>query len=271
MYVHLVRADDGSRARDTGRVSPAAADRSAGPLWAQVAADLRRRITAGEFDRAFPGEHAVAQDYGVSRHTARAALRPLREEGLVQASRGRSPRLGSTEIEQPLGALYSLFASVEASGRVQTSVVRHLEVVVDPDVARRLGRPADEPLLHLARVRLQDEEPLALDDVWLPAGRTRPLLEADFGRTALYDELARRCGIRLSGGHEQIRAVVPDPEESRLLDLPAGSAALQVDRLGEVAGEPFEWRRTLVRGDRLTLTASFTPRHGYRWEDPAGG
>lgn len=254
----------------TSSPGTAGTDRTAGPLWARVEADLRRRIADGEFDRSFPGEHAVAAEYGVSRHTARAALRPLREDGLVQASRGRSPRLAGPEITQPLGALYSLFASVEASGSTQTSLVRRLAVTTDPQVAGRLRLPPEEPLLHLARLRLQDDEPLALDDVWLPAARTTALLEADFGRTALYDELARRCGIRLSGGQEEIRAVLPGPVEQELLALPAGTAALRVDRLGEVAGEPFEWRRTLVRGDRFTLTASFAPRRGYRWEDPAG-
>jgi len=89
--------------------------RSATPLWRQVLADLTRRVAAGEFTEGFPGEHALRAQYGVSRQTVRQALRTLREEGVVTAERGRAPRLGTpTEIEQPLGALYSLFASVRA-------------------------------------------------------------------------------------------------------------------------------------------------------------
>jgi GntR family transcriptional regulator len=240
-----------------------------GPLWSRVEADLRQRIDSGEFTDAFPGEHAISQEYGISRHTTREALRRLREEGLVSATRGRAPRVvPEMVIEQPVGALYSLFASVEASGHEQTSVVRALDVRREPEVAARLGLDDATELLHLARLRLSDAEPLALDDVWLPAERTRALLEADFSRTALYAELAERCGIRLSGGHEQVRAVVPTPEQVALLDLPDGEAALCIDRLGEVDGSPFEWRRTLVRGDRFTMTATFTPRQGYRLSTP---
>ena len=40
-----------------------------------------------------------------------------------------------------------------------------------------------------------------------------PLLEVDFGRTGLYAEYAARCGIRVTGGSEQIRAVVPGEAE----------------------------------------------------------
>src|SRR5215813_9928508 len=47
--------------------------RSPLPLWAQLRADLRRRLDAGAFDDEFPGELALVADYGVSRHTVRSA------------------------------------------------------------------------------------------------------------------------------------------------------------------------------------------------------
>src|SRR5499427_4290699 len=52
--------------------------RSPLPLWAQLRADLRRRLDAGAFDEEFPGELALVEEYGVSRHTVRSALRDLR-------------------------------------------------------------------------------------------------------------------------------------------------------------------------------------------------
>ncbi len=238
---------------------------SALPLWAQLRADLLRRLEAGAFTTAFPGELALGTEYDVSRHTVREALRRLREEGVVTAERGRPPRLsGSPEIEQPLGALYSLFASVEAAGLEQRSLVRSLDVRQDPEAAERLGMRSSTSFVHLERLRLAGDEPLATDRVWLPADVARPLLDADFTHTALYGELAARTGVRLSGGHEHIRAVVPDPEERRLLGVGDGVAAFSIDRLGCVAGAPFEWRRTLVRGDRFAVSAQFSARTGYR-------
>lgn len=237
---------------------------SALPLWAQVHADLVRRMEDGEFQRAFPGEHALVEAYGVSRHTVREALRRLRAEGVVVAERGRAPRLAEpAEIEQPLGALYSLFASVEAAGQRQRSIVRALDVRADGVVAARLGLEESTPLLHLERLRLADEQPLALDRVWLPASAAAPLLDADFEHTALYDELAARCGIRLTAGREHIRAVVPTPAERRLLGVERGVAAFAIDRLAARGRRPLEWRRTLVRGDRFAVVAQFSAQDGY--------
>ncbi len=264
----------------TGRQAAAARplDRqSPMPLWAQLLADLHRRLRAGAFADAFPGELALVAEYRVSRQTVRAALRELRTEGVVVAERGRRPRLAEpTAITQPLGALYSLFASVEAAGLRQTSIVRARDLRADGIIADRLGLEASTPLFRLERLRLADGEPLALDTVWLPADLGAPLLQADLSHTSLYDELAARTGVRLEGGREHIRAVVPTRAEQHHLQIPPTTGALAIGRLGYAAGRPVEWRHTLIRGDRFSLLAEFSPRIGYRLtlggpEQPRGG
>jgi GntR family transcriptional regulator len=227
-------------------------------LWAQLLADLRRRIADGEFEREFPGELALAHEYGVSRHTAREAVLRLRREGVVTAERGRSQRvLPPAEIEPRLGALYSLFDLVERTGQEQRSVVRTLAVRADGVVARRLELEESTPLVHLERLRMAGDEPLTVDRVWLPAGLATPLLDVDFSRTALYAEYVRRCGVRLNGGRERMRAVVPTPAERRLLGIGGAPdvAAFAIERLGCSDNRPVEWRHTLVRGDRFSVTA----------------
>jgi GntR family transcriptional regulator len=246
--------------------SPTALDRQSPlPLWAQLRDDLRLRVEAGEFADAFPSEMALVDAYGVSRNTVRDALRRLRAEGTVVAGRGRRPRLGDqVEIEQPLGALYSLYASVEAAGLEPTSVVRSLSIRYDRNVAERLGLPSSTPLVHLERLRLANHEPLAIDRVWFPAEIAEPLLAVDFARVGFYDELASRTGIRLTGGRERFRAVIPSRSERSLLGLPPDVAALAIERLGLVRERPVEWRHTIVRGDRFGVVAEFSAGIGYR-------
>lgn len=235
------------------------------PLWRQVQADLLKRLRAGEFARRFPGELALVDEYGVSRQTVRQALRQLRADRVIIAERGRQPRVAETaEIEQPMGALYSLFAAVEAAGLTQRSIVRVLDVRADGVVADRLGLDGSAPLVYLERLRLAGEQPLALDRVWLPADVAAPLLEADFSHTALYTELATRAGVRLETGHEEIHAVVPTAAERAQLACPTGTAAFSIHRLGHADGRAMEWRHSLVRGDRFALTAEFSALSGYQ-------
>lgn len=235
------------------------------PLWQQLLADLRRRLDDGEFATALPGEFALAGEYGVSRHTVREALRRMRADGAVVAGRGRVARpVGRSEIEQPLDEPYSLYVAVEAAGRTQRSVVRIFEVRADGVIAARLGLEESTPLVHLERLRLADAEPLAVDRVWLPEYLAAPLLDVDFTHTGLYPEYRRRCGIRVDGGDENIRAVLPGRGERELLGIDGGVAALSIERLGLSGGRPVEWRHTLVRGDRFSVTARFSASTGYQ-------
>lgn len=228
------------------------------PLWAQVQEDITRRIHRGDFDDAFPGENHLVEEYDVSRHTVREALRALRQTGLLEGGRGRPTRVRRQQISQTQGTLYSLFASVERAGHRQRSIVRRLDVIADGTVATRLGLEESTPLVRLERIRLSDEQPLAMDRVWLPAQLAAPLLDADFTRTSLYAQLEQRCGVRLTGGREQIRAVVPTPAERALLNIPEATAALLIDRIGEQRGRPVEFRQTLVRGDRFAFVSDLS-------------
>jgi DNA-binding GntR family transcriptional regulator len=61
------------------------------PLYQQVAAVLRTRIESGELPvgRALPSETQLMGEFGVSRITARHAVRLLADEGLVKVVQGR--------------------------------------------------------------------------------------------------------------------------------------------------------------------------------------
>jgi GntR family transcriptional regulator len=234
------------------------------PLWQQLQRDLAARVAAREFSEEFPSELALASEYRVSRQTVRQALRPLRAAGVVTGSRGRPSRVAAPDgIDQPLGALYSLFARVEAAGLPIRSKVRTFGIRADGVIAPRLGLEESVPLVYLNRLRLAGDQPLAIDQVWMPAVLAEPLLEADFSKADFYAELARRAGIRLDSGEERINAVPLTDIQRRLLDAPPGTAAFSIRRVGRARGRPVEWRHVLVRGDRFPLTATFAARSGY--------
>ena len=215
------------------------------PLWAQLESDLKQRLDAGEFDERFPTDHELVQQYGVSRHTVREAIGHLNRSGILRRERGRGTVVNRTEFEQPLGALYSLFGSVESSGAVQRSQVLELREDINPT------------MLYLERLRCADDQPLAIDRAWLPMEVARPLLTSDFERTALYDELEQRCGVRPNAGWERIAPLLPTPEERTLLDMRRGEAAFFLERLSVADGRPIEWRTTTIRGDRYRFVSKF--------------
>jgi GntR family transcriptional regulator len=240
------------------------------PLWSQVLEDLRRRLDAGEFADRFPADAELVEHYKVSRHTAREAVRHLQADGLLERRRGQGSFLTKPAIEQPLGTLYSLYRSIEDAGALQHSIVRYLEERHDDKAEAMLGCPG-ESLIYLERVRLADGEPVALDCSWLPARSCRPLLSVDFTDTALYEQLAQRCGIRLTSGWERIRPVLPDRSQRGLLDLDARQPAFAIERLANTAGGPIEWRHGVIRADRFSFVSRWAAaRTDTRFEPTRG-
>lgn len=233
-------------------------DRNAkAPLWQQVLSDLEQRLAAGEYDDRFPTDKELVERYDVSRHTVREAVRHLKARGIIQRQRGRGSFVREGGLAQPLGTLFSLFRAVEDAGMVQRSEVLALGRARDTRAAARFGLEPDTLLVHLERLRLADDEPLALDTVWLPPDVGEPLLELDFRHTALYDELAKHTGLRIESGDEHVTAIAPTPDVREVLELDDDEGVLRIERHGMIGDRLVECRVTLVRGSRFSLVSTW--------------
>jgi GntR family transcriptional regulator len=229
------------------------------PLWAQLEAELLRRLESGDFaDGHFPTDLELTDAYEVSRHTVREAVRHLNGSGVLKRQRGRGTVVNRSEFEQSLGTLYSLFQSVESAGAEQTSEVLTLEVVTDPAAALRLEVNEDAELVLLARLRLAAGAPLAIDRAWLPHAIAAPLLDVDWSHTALYAELAAAGAPVPNQGWERLTPVIPTPADRSRLGLRRGDAAFFLERLGCRDTTPIEWRTTMIRGDRYRFVTDWS-------------
>lgn len=228
------------------------------PLWAQLEADLHRRIASGEFDGSFPTDLVLTQEYDVSRHTVREAIRHLNKTGILRRERGRGTVMNRAEFEQPLSTLYSLFESVESAGVEQTSELLRCEIVQDSVAAACLKLDPETALVVVERLRFAGGKPLAIDRAWLPADFAEPLLSVDWSHTALYDELAKIGGPVPDEGWERVTPIVPAPADRTKLELRKNDAAFFLERLGSREGAPVEWRTTIIRGDRYRFVTDWS-------------
>lgn len=236
------------------------------PLWAQIVEDLRHRLLTGEFEQRFPTDEELTRAYGVSRQTAREAVRHLTADGLVVRQRGRGTSVTQPVLEQPLHSFYSLASTMRAKGIEERSEVLAAERrAASSDVTAVLHVAPGTELVFIERLRIAGTEPIAWDRSWLPADRAAALLDADLSTGGLYDVLATRCSVRITGGWERIMPVVPRSPERALLKLPSKVAAFSIERLALVGDIPVEWRRSLIRGDRYCLLAQWPSR---RQADP---
>lgn len=224
------------------------------PLYHQIKEDLLETIKGG---RLTPGdriesEPALMERYGVSRATVRQALGQLVAEGYLVIRRGLGTYVAVPKIRQGLLRMYSFSREIERLGmRPGTHVQALGEEPAGPSVAAALGIPVGEPVVALRRLRSADDEPIMVETSWLPVDRFPGLVDCDLEHTRLYDVLADAYGVRPSRAREEFEPVLLSSDEARLLAKHTGDPALLLERVAfDAGGQPIEFCRSVVRGDR---------------------
>jgi GntR family transcriptional regulator len=245
----------------------------AGPLYRQIADDLRRRIELGEFGEGMrvPTEDQLMESYHASRNTVRGALKELTTRGLVYTLHGKgtfvsqrispivttltsAPKTGSSGGEWPVHA-----AEVAASGRSPSADEPRVEIrKARLAVARSLKIPEDTEVIIRHQKRYVDGLPWSLQTSYYPRSLSHPaprLLDASDIEEGTVDYMAER-GIQQAGYHVAIEWRAPNEEEIAYFDLPADGHV----QVAEVRRIGFDQNENRVR---LTVTVYRADRNRF--------
>lgn len=224
-------------------------------LYYQIEQDLRARIARGELKPGcrLPPEPQLATHYRVSRITIRQALSRMVAEGLIERRRGTGTFVRGEKVAQRTGLLTSFTEEMQYRGLRPATQVLRAETVTAPKAAQQaLGLRPAELVVYLARLRIVNEEPLALTEAYLPRRFVPGLERTPLVDGSLYRTLEEIYGLELAEADEEIEAKRATAEERRLLGLPRGGFVLQVTRVTFLAsGEAVEYARVAYKAERF--------------------
>jgi len=236
------------------------------PLYYQIQRQLKEQIRSGHLavGDALPGEAEISRIFGVSRMTSRQALQALTAEGFSFRERGRGTFVRAKRVEKNIAHLLGFSAEMRALGlRATTQVLAKEMVAPAPEIAERLLIRSGEQVLMLRRLRLANDEPVAIEQIWLPSTRFPGIETIDFSKHSLYDTLQERYGVRIGAADEIIEARVATKAEAALLRIPAHSSLLFLSRtLLDLHGNPIEAGQSFYRGDRYRAVLHISGRNG---------
>ena len=200
---------------------------------------------------AMPTERELCQTYGVSRATVRQALGQLEIEQRIYRRQGKGTFVANAKIEQRL-ELMSHTEGMRASGFSPSSkLIDVRRVAAGADVGVQLGLSTKAEVLRIERLRLADNEPIAIEVVFLSAERFDGITGVLSDSASLYQLLSSNYGVELASAEETIEAVVAEGREAGLLRCQAGMPLLMLSRRTlDTQGQPIEFVRSLYRGDR---------------------
>lgn len=240
-----------------------------------VAADLRRRIDAGEYPVGLklPTITWMAQRYGHASQTIRQAIALLSAEGYVTTTRGHEARVRDRrrvriplsryqDVIDPGGSLgpwETACAAQGLAGEMNTFKVERVEA--DSDLANALDVPIGTELVHRRRHALLNNVPVQIQRAWYPAVLVEgtPLASSEKVVGGVLRALVA-AGFVMQPFTERITAAMPSQEEAA--ELQSGSAVplLRIERvLRDSEGRALELLRVLAPADQVELVYDNLP------------
>lgn len=205
---------------------------------------------------AIPSERTLCAALEVSRPTLRAAVDELVATGVLVREHGRGMFVAPAKITQELSADEAPFAVRQASGHWSSRVLEHSTAQAGARIGRRLRISPGARLLYIARLRLVDGAPMAIEHLHIPADLIPALTPAELEAGDLYEHLRDHHGVHVHEARQSIEPTVVNEAEADLLDVPLLSPALLIERLTtDSTGRPVEYVHSVYRGDRYRIVS----------------
>src|SRR4051812_45461916 len=203
------------------------------PLYYQVQHTISQRIARGEYPPGaqLPSESELSRELGVSRVTAREALRVLAQENTLVKVQGRGTFVSDDpNVAQPsrtfTGYLEDLYDQLE---RVSVKQIELTRIPATDDVRSTLGLGEDEKeVLRIKRTRYVDDEPYAFTINVLPLEIGNYLNKDNLKRAPLVRILEEELKIQITEANETITASAADTEVAQSLQVPFLSPVMHV-------------------------------------------
>jgi GntR family transcriptional regulator len=251
---------------ESGPLSPTglAIDReSPTPAYAQIEEQLAGMIDSGRLrvgDR-LPAERDLAEWAGVSRMTMRAALSSLADRGLLERGVGRGTFVARAKVRHDLSRVVGFSEELRRQGLAPRARIRALNDAAAPEtVAQALEIDVGAPTCRIERLRLAGDQPLALEESWIPTERFPGLLEHDL-RGSLYELMRDVYDKEPVRAVERLEPVLARRHEAAALEVRPHSAVMLVERVAYAAGDlPVEFAHDRHRGDRANFVVHVLPR-----------
>ena len=231
------------------------------PVYLQVATAIKKDIQEETLKPGdmLPSDRVYCEELGVSHMTVKKAVDILVNEGLVVRKKGVGTFIAEPKISQSLFTLSGFTGDNRAEGKhVHSQVLRFAKEGASQAVAKKLGISPGDSVVNLKRLRMINDEIVALENAYINGGEERyqELVKHDFESESLYQVLSERCGVKLQMAKETIEVSSATEEINRKMGVGIGKPMFYLSRISyDISEEPVEYVESVYRADKYIFSA----------------
>jgi DNA-binding GntR family transcriptional regulator len=203
------------------------------PQYRKLYELLRKQILAGIYEEGslIPSENNLCVIHGMARPTVRHALDSLVKDGLIVKKQGK----GSIVRKPPQNiGILSIAGTASAIGEhyLKTDIIRKPRAKKWPE---NFAFDLDENevkagCIYMERLRFVENKPVFYDINHLPNIDLPYFTRRSFENKSLFGILQKHYNIKIIGGEQKLRAIIPGKKIREVLKLNKGNPVLHIER-----------------------------------------
>lgn len=238
------------------------------PRYVNLAQALLRDVELGRYPIGglLPGEKELAQQFGLSRHTVREAIRQLQEMGVVTRMQGVGTRVKGkptpSRYVHRVDAIRDLFQYVKD---MRLSIHSASEVVADEALAKRLECQVGQRWLWLVGLRHVEGEqhPVCATEVFVAYEFSSIRNQVGRSDIPIYALIESEFGERIEEVRQLITGVAISPKVAKSLRVKPGCPGLSITRhYRSVRDRTIEITFNIYPADRFSYSMSVSLESG---------
>jgi len=223
-------------------------------LYLQLYEILKKKIESSEWPvgAQIPTEEELCKMFNVSRATVRTAVLELVRQGYLKRQQGKGTFIHKNIVSEGLTMLTNFRELLFEEGlNFSTTILARTVMMPVDDLDVKLDIPKDKHIIYIKRLRAIGNEPLLLQETYIPYHICPLLLEEDIEHYPLFDFFEKKYGVKITKVKNHIEVTYLNADEARLIGLPEASAAILLNQYFYSGETVIMYTRSIKRTDRF--------------------
>lgn len=223
-------------------------------LYLQLYEILKKKIESNEWllGSQIPTEEELCKLFNVSRATVRTAILELVRQGYLKRQQGKGTFVFKNIVSEGLMMHVNFRELLFEENLPFSTIVLARTVMIPADgLEIKLDIPKDKHIINIKRLRLINNEPVLLQESYIPYHVCPLLLEEEIEYQSLFDLFEKKCGIKTTKVKTYAEIAYLKTDEARLINLPEGSAAILLNQYFYSGDTLIMYTRSIKGTDRF--------------------
>jgi len=223
-------------------------------LYFQLYEILKKKIESNEWlvGSQIPTEDELCKMFSVSRATVRTAVLELVRQGFLKRQQGKGTFIHKNYVSEGLTMLTNFRELLFEEGlNFTTNVLARTVMMPIDNLDVKLDIAKDKHIIYIKRLRSIDNEPVLLQETYIPYHICPLLLEEDIEHQSLFELFEKKYGIKITRVKNYIEIAPLHTDEKELVNLPESSQAILLNQYFYSGDTLVMYTRSIKRTDRF--------------------